>query len=340
MNTNKTITKFIDNQNQSISIKKQGSVTGITVKWLSGDEIDSTLIYLFKKTITVFLSLLLAGSLVGIPLLIMGAIEWKSKLARKNDWKQKLSQETVKLVQGTQGNSSGITEKNKVNNVLEQLNQNLPSGIYFNKAKVTGKLEGGICSAISLGFAYEYTQAKKKNNFTSLKKLAEKVTTIANNNNFYRFPDSERLKEYRNIQEAFNCIEVDKSKNTVDFSRAKIQALANCYFLKITHSSKKIIYKQGSTDNTQKLLSEEIKKLPYGVHLLRDILPEKNEKLEKHGHSMVLIKEKIGVFFFDPNYGLRLFNKNIDSQVFEFLKKNNKFFQVTDSHFYTLSSKD
>jgi len=55
--------------------------------------------------------------------------------------------------------------------------------------------------------------------------------------------------------------------------------------------------------DSEKFLIDAVNKLPFGRHLIRGIIPEDNDKLEHHGHSMAMIKSKKGSFFFDPMYG-------------------------------------
>ena len=142
-----------------------------------------------------------------------------------------------------------------------------------------------------------------------------------------------------NRQDAFNCIEVDRSQEGVDFSLAKVQSIANFHFFKITHSSSEFTYNDDNPENTKNILAQEITNLPTGVHLLRDIIPSDNKKLEECGHSMIFIKEEQGTFFYDPNFGVDLIKGDVIAGIFDILKKNYNLFKVRQSRFYTLEEK-
>lgn len=55
-----------------------------------------------------------------------------------------------------------------------------------------------------------------------------------------------------------------------------------------------------SLKSSEKTLMDIIQKLPFGRYLIRGIIPEDNHKQEHHGHSIALIKSKVGDFLFDP----------------------------------------
>lgn len=229
------------------------------------------------------------------------------------------------LFKGSQASCLGQVSVSKVESIRAKLDSQSPLSICFNREKITDSLKGGTCTAMSLEFLEEYFKSKeanlKKDNFQS--KMVESIIKFAP-----KFFNS--CEEMRNRQAAFNTIEVKKLNYEVDYSKNKVQALANYHSFVIDYASNEI--------ETDKLTNEhDIHSLPEGSFLIRILKPANNEKLEEHGHSLVYIKEHgIGIFY-DPNFGVKNLSPS-EHQVtlFENFKTNLNTFQVNKVRFYRL----
>ena len=139
------------------------------------------------------------------------------------------------------------------------------------------------------------------------------------------------------MQEAFNSIEVEKMHG-IDYTLAKVQSIANFYNMEVINSTKEHQYIP-LNDSIKDLLKTQATNMLYGVHFLRYIAWSNNEKLEKYGHSMVLIKEPQGSFFYDPNFGVELIKDKIADRLNYHLHVNQERFKIDRFRFYTLSEK-
>jgi hypothetical protein len=97
---------------------------------------------------------------------------------------------------------------------------------------------------------------------------------------------------------AYNTIEV--SSTLKDYSKNKIQSLANYHEFKINYSSSEIDFDKTKIED----IKNSIQYLPNVAYLVRTLKPKLNEKRELHGHSTVYIKEKGIGLYYDPNKGL------------------------------------
>ncbi|NGX38591.1 MAG: hypothetical protein K1000chlam2_01765 [Chlamydiae bacterium] len=312
-------------------VSKKGVFIGKMVEWLRGNDRDSKILFVFKRAITFLLSILLVGSILGVPFFNAGVIEWRKQLIN-----------VVKLVKGTQGLCNGDTQKKRVQEIFNQLEKDQPIGIKYNKSGIKGSVKDGNCSSMSLDFAHEYLKMKREHEITEhipLKSLVDRIKIFAERYNFPQWERNALVQEFMNRQEAFNCIEVDRSQKGVDFSLAKVQSIANVHFFKISHSSSEFTYNDDNPKNTKNILAQEISNLPTGVHLLRSIISSDNNKLEERGHTMIFIKEEQGTFFYDPNFGVDLIKGDVIAEIFDVLKQNYRLFKVRQTRFYTLEEK-
>jgi hypothetical protein len=142
-------------------------------------------------------------------------------------------------------------------------------------------------------------------------------------------------EEMRVRQAAFNTIEVRGPSAGIDSAKNKIQSLANLHNYRIDHTSREIHIDQANSSN---VIQEEVSNLPDGLYLLRSIEPLNNERLEKHGHSMIYVKDQQEGFFYDPNYGTK-YMSNVDhaSELSQNLIKCYQQFQVSKARFYRLT---
>lgn len=235
------------------------------------------------------------------------------------------------LWNGNQTNRNDKVSRKKVKKVFDIINQQSAPGITFNESKIANEVVGGNCTAQALDLANLYS--KKRN-------LLGPDPTIKDYRNCMRslrknFQSSN--KKRRIIQAAFNTIEVVKGLEEVNYSRNKMQSLANLYGFEINYASNQFV----THKNTLEELKEEMNRMPQGIYLLRVLCPANNDKYEKHGHTMVYVKEKDIGFFYDPNYGEKdLFEKDHAEIIHEALLQNFQSFQVSEAYFYRLQEKE
>lgn len=235
------------------------------------------------------------------------------------------------LFKGTQAGCNGAVSVAKVESIRAKLDVRRPIGIQFNQKKVVDSIEGGTCSAMSLEFLDSYFKAKKINVKTADEQSALSIDRIVKLSQ--KFASSSQ--EMKSRQAAYNTIEVDRSLGSaIDYSKNKVQSLANYHSLVIDYSSSEI--------DTEKLdherrLSKELKDLPEGAFLVRILKPAKNDKLEEYGHSFVYIKENDMGLFYDPNQGVRNLSPSEHSKILlEEFKNYFRAFGINNARFYRM----
>lgn len=228
------------------------------------------------------------------------------------------------LFKGQQNGCNGFVSKADANIVLEYLDKNKPSCIRFNRDAITGSIEGGTCSAMSLEFLATYFKIKEDCPVDTdyqpymLQKLRESGSKFASSS-----------QEKRDWQAAYNAIEVVKLSEDIDYAKNKMQSLINHHGFKIDWSS----------DHIDTTLSKDVASvmghLPDGAFLMRILKPANNEKLEERGHSLVYIKENGLRLFYDPNFGLKAFDSsNQVPFLLDNFSTNFREFQIKEGRFY------
>lgn len=202
------------------------------------------------------------------------------------------------LFEGKQTECSGLVDIPKAESIREDLNKKSSEGILFNKKKLTGRIEGGTCTAMCVKFISTYFKIKntcKRNPDYTPQKLLDSLSQIGK-----KFASSSEKMKVR--QAAYNTIEVTgfDIDSTIDYSKNKMQSILNHRSFVINRSSSEIELNY----HNEKLISDEVEALPEGTYLLRIIKPDNKEKLEEHGHSLVYIKEEGIGLFYDPNMGV------------------------------------
>ncbi|MBA3723101.1 MAG: hypothetical protein H0W88_11975 [Parachlamydiaceae bacterium] len=235
------------------------------------------------------------------------------------------------LFNGSQIGCYGSVPYSKVEAVWKKLVCHRELGIDFNKEKIVSYLDGGACTAMAFEFMCAYLKLKKvsinssKSYTKTMQSYLERVGTTF----------STCSEEMRIRQAAYNTIEVRKFEAEIDYSKNKIQSLANFHDLKIDFSSQEIDL---NTINSDKELNVGIAKLPEGAFMVRILKPANNEKLEEHGHTLIYIKEKGLGLYYDPNTGLRnLIPSEQASYLFKAFKKNQQEFEVHKARFYRIN---
>ncbi len=222
------------------------------------------------------------------------------------------------LFKGSQGGCNGYVNQKEVNKIIVSLQSSKEPFINFNEKKVVGEIYGGTCTAMSLTFVKKFLKAK--NNVEVIK---DKFRA-----------SNEKL---RNIQAAFNTIEIIRSNDVVDYSKNKIQSLANYYKLKINNSSKELDINKIESEGENEF-NNEINKLQLGIYVIRALKPSTNEKLEEYGHTMIYIKTTKINLLYDPNYGIEILRRRSKhcSMLLSKLKRCNYGFQTNKVKFYQL----
>ncbi len=235
------------------------------------------------------------------------------------------------LFKGAQTGCTGAVLIAKVESIRAKLDIERSIGIQFNQEKIIDFLEGGTCTAMSLEFLDSYFNAKKIN----IKKPGDRSGMLLDHLVKLNQKFSSSSEEMRNRQAAYNTIEVQLDSSLgdpVDYSKNKIQSLANYHSFVIDYSSSEIDINK--LDHEAEL-SKEVEALPEGAFLVRILKPADNEKLEEHGHSLVYIKEHGLGLFYDPNYGARNLSSSEHPKIlFEGFKSCFQSFGVSKARFY------
>lgn len=322
------------------------SYLGRAVSWLRGGEKESIILRLFKDAITAIIALLLVASIIGIPILVAGYKEWRAQEQAELP-ETEISARTArklqehsgslfkKILSGNQAGCNGSVRTDYCAGVFAKLADLAPYGIRFNEEKLGTYVKDGNCSAMSLDFATEFlkrmpTGAIRLNSALEvIHQFSGKYFSRLGKNNPY-------TQEFRDRQAAFNCIEVDPLVPEMDFSRLKMQALANFHDLILTESSKELTFHYENREEERVQLGEVLESLPTGVYILRNILPCMNEKREQWGHSTIFIKAEDGFLLYDPNYGTHSIQGEASNALYNKLLNQFNDFEINQFRFHRL----
>lgn len=243
--------------------------------------------------------------------------------------------------------SKGPVDSIKVNNIVCQLNAEVARrqilSVYFDQQHIVDNLTGGSCSAIALKIAkvaLDYLQGpgnqQQDGLLTSMAEIVKAIHTEGLKNNK---TCSNKRKELRSIQAAFNTICVDPTAaKMVDICQDKIKALATFYDIGVSHSTEELQLIE--TKSCLDKFESTRKNLEPGVYFLRVIQKEGNQKLEKHGHSTVYVKsDQAKEFYFDTQLGLYDLSKgdtNIGRMIFLSMCSAKRRFNVDSYKFHKL----
>lgn len=216
------------------------------------------------------------------------------------------------LFKGTQAGHEGPVSVEKVKEICNTLNACAPTEIQFDTTKISERLQGGVCTAMSLEFLSAY--------FTK-DSISPPVAS-----------------EMRTLQAAYNTIRITSSQElNHDYSKDKIEAVANYYKFDVQPASEEI---DTTVLRSASELATTVNNLSQGAFLIRIIKPATNEKMEEYGHSFVYIKTSELEVLYDPNCGVRRLSSSERSAVlFTFLMDYSQSFQVSKTRFYQLLPK-
>lgn len=211
--------------------------------------------------------------------------------------------------------------------IFNFINTHREEGIVFNPDKIVERIQGGICSAISLSFALAYAELRQA--------ISPDDPLFIDHLAALGYDYGTATKKLISHQLAFNTIEVVKGIKNIDYARNKVQSLANLYGLQITYASKVIDIENR---NREVILKSEVEQLAPGIYLIRTLEPANNEKLEIKGHSNIYIKEKNVAFLYEPNKGLSILKPPHHEQLLQNLCLNYHRFHVHLVRFYKLEN--
>ncbi len=242
--------------------------------------------------------------------------------------KKASQQRTISFFNGSQEECEGWISREQAEKIRFFLQNRAEPGIRFNKNKIPVRLEGGTCSVMALQFADIFFKLFQDRCWDKVTERIEKIKKYFLKSSMNR----------RNIQAAFNTIEVIHPLEKHDYLRNKVASMANLYRFKINLCSPEIeIDKIEKTPSYQRII-ENLKK---GVYFVRLVKIMENDKLEEKGHSFIYVKTKELSLFYDPNGGPVQFPA---TQTFKVLAERLKIvrdrFQVPTARFYRLVPKD
>lgn len=234
----------------------------------------------------------------------------------------------VWIARGDQSDCDGSVSLAKTNQICSFLNTVAPPTILFDPSKISSEINGGTCSAMSLDFAATYFKLRKKHREEgekNPKRLLSQIKTATT-----RFQASG--EDFRVVQQAFNAITVVPGEEGSDIPRDKIEALSSYYHLMVLNGSDQLdMNAKGTTKKIQRMIDS----LPFGVYVLRMLQPLDNEKQEKHGHTMIYVKEEGFDLFYEPNYGLEDLSWKIpSSRIIKRMKSSHRKFTIPLARFY------
>ena len=239
-----------------------------------------------------------------------------------------------KLVKSNQGTTTGFTNLNALSSVFNKIKQEAPASIALNEHSITRLVRGGNCTALSLDFANEFA-VQGLDKIADFDVLTKKVANMAE-----KYIKGSDASAFKNRQAAFNCIEIKPNHlkdNVNQLAQDKVQAFLNYSSFNIKNASKTF----NILKDTKSSLQETLNSLPNGLHFLRVIKPLNNEKLEEHGHSMIVFKHPSGFLFYDPNCGVEVVpNKDISTVIFDSLALNYARFEVSEARFYQIEKEE
>lgn len=210
----------------------------------------------------------------------------------------------IQLWRGCQADAGGIVAYNQVKRVCHILNGSRAIGVKFDPGLIPENLTGGTCSAMS----FDYIDNYLKQNEGIGDDTTRRLEVIKNMRLRYAVSST----EFRINQTAFNTICKFSQEHSEDFKKDKMASMLNFYDRKIVHASREVSL---LSRNAQKKICSILDNLSYGVFAVRALLTADNAKEEERGHTMVLIKEKDGCFFYDANVGVLQLVKGSEAKV-------------------------
>ena len=240
---------------------------------------------------------------------------------------------TTGLFAADQTYRDGSVDLTKVQALLSILRQRKKEGIEFAKPD-SASLHGGTCSAMSFTFAHELLSRGNAKTLAGLEAALESLSA----NESVKGCVTQSCPDLRNLQMAFNAIRISPQHKTqnLDFSKLKIESLAQAYQLSIGATSESCTIRAGDAPSKFK---EQIQKLPEGVYLLRALNTSDNEKLENFGHSLVFFKGTDFIGLYDPSVGMKIAQpQQLDAFIQDTVLFSLRRYSLDTARFYELLS--
>ena len=242
---------------------------------------------------------------------------------------KKAARKEIQLFRGSQEDGSGSANPQTVHAIFERLFARREIGVTFNPRKITGSIDGGVCSCMALDFAMRYFHLQREHRQTESRFSPAFLKGIRSIGREFARATTERKVR----QAAFNTIEVEAHPAGIDIERNKIQSLANLHRLRIDYASAMVPIDR----NQNSTLENTLASLPNGLYFLRTNRPAHNEKLEVNGHSLIYAKNGKEGILYDPNHGATYFRKKSHlREIADSLLSQRYHFHHTQSRFYRL----
>lgn len=200
------------------------------------------------------------------------------------------------IKKGTQESNAGPIDESLAKDYCDGLNEHLRQShaIVFSADRLQNPVSGGTCSAMSFEFANDYLRRRPSSPpqmiFDDLEKKYETSSEY-----------------FRTIQSTFNTLHRNKEIDAEDFLKEKVASMMHFYDRTVTDSSETFNIEFDPKNEAVKateIIESFLDQHPQGVFVIRCILLEPNEKGEAYGHSMILINDPEGSYFYDPGQGV------------------------------------
>ncbi len=221
-----------------------------------------------------------------------------------------------------------------------------PEEISFYLSGLDDSVWSGVCTAHCLSFLSLYLRSYKyealipnRGNEPTFQSLDDRIIRCLNS-----CPSDTEIRTY---QAALNCIGLHDEYIYLFQERGmehKITSLCALKGLKVeTTSANEIDYYTKSDLENKKAFFEVYDNMKPGAYLIRAISEAYNEKGEYYGHSMVIIKDEAGAYFFDPSSqgGLVYFDHSVEKEyLYDCISYLCQFFKLNYPRFYGVKAMD
>lgn len=212
-----------------------------------------------------------------------------------------------------------------------RLESQIPLEIEFSRSSISNTLEGGTSSAMSLKFLNMYLNIKKAYPQASSYLVLSKIQQLSS-----QF--SKSSLQMRTIQAAYNAIQIHPTPALIDFSKAKIQAIANHYGIKILEASQE--FDVSKIKNNPQFLKQHLDEFPSGCYMIQLTLTEDTFKTEESTRTYIYINQPDLKLVYNPERGLTILNPAEQGKILiENLADVSKNYVKASFRFYRINEK-
>lgn len=191
--------------------------------------------------------------------------------------------------------------------VYDQLVSQRPPYVDFNHDALVPFDRHGVCSAMSLDFLARYDTE-----CSNISNADDRAYCISQFRPYLRMYND----TFMSRQSAYNTIKVDQEVASEDpelVKAQKMQSLANFHHISLKPVTKSMSISdiENGTINLEKIVNN----LTDGNYVVRALYPEENHKMERFGHTMIVIKNKKLSIFFDPTQGAKVLPQKLGKAV-------------------------